>query len=77
MNAIHNMRFFKISNKEDHYLMFFLKILSMEEVRLLPNNKLDVSFNANQDIIMTWSVIIIKSLSYSPISTITGYVIWP
>jgi hypothetical protein len=58
--------------------MFFLRLINGDnEIRLLPDNKLLVFLDEENDITKAWNAIIIKPLSYSPLIIITGYITRP
>ena len=76
--SLHEMFFFELYGGRNRRIMFFLRTASSdEEVRLLPNDKLAVSFDKERDVTMAWNATVVEPLPYSPLSVVTGYITRP
>jgi hypothetical protein len=76
--SLHEMFFFELYGGGDRRIMFFLRMSpSDKEVRLQPNDKLNVLFDEEQDITQAWSATITEPMPYSPLAVVTGYITRP
>ena len=76
--SLHEMFFFELYGGGDRHIMFFLRMSpSDKEVRLQPDDKLNVFFNGEQDSTQAWSATITEPLPYSPLDMVTGYITRP
>jgi hypothetical protein len=76
--SLHEMYFFELYGGEDRRIMFFLRMSpSDKEVRLQPDDKLNVFFDEDRDDTQAWSATITEPLPYSPLAMVTGYITRP